>query len=93
MEEKVYINPDEKLFSDKEWARDEYGFKADTARSILKRKGDRAEQSTKSAKNFCGELSIRGENIMLKNPAIFIDWKIIKEKNITAKNNTITLPQ
>lgn len=27
MEEKQYSNPDDKLFSDREWARDEYGFK------------------------------------------------------------------
>ena len=37
METKQYSNPDDKLFSDREWARDENGFKVEQSMSIQSR--------------------------------------------------------
>jgi len=37
METKQYSNPDDKLFSDREWARDEHGFKVEHSTSIQSR--------------------------------------------------------
>ena len=37
MEIKQYSNPDDKLFSDREWARDEHGFKVAHSTSIQSR--------------------------------------------------------
>lgn len=37
MDAKQYTNPDDKLFSDREWARDEHGFKVEQSTSIQSR--------------------------------------------------------
>lgn len=49
MEEKQYSNPDDKLFSDREWARDEYGFKIGNSFE-LKRKEKEVEGKARGKK-------------------------------------------
>lgn len=58
METKQYSNPDHKLFSDREWARDEYGFKVEQSTSIQSR-------STKKQTN---KLVFRIEDVQLVYP-------------------------
>lgn len=58
METKQYSNPDDKLFSDREWARDENGFKVEQSMSIHSR-------TTKKQTN---KLVFRIEDVQLVYP-------------------------
>lgn len=58
METKQYSNPDDKLFSDREWARDEYGFKVEQSTSIQSR----------STKKQANKLVFRLEDVQLVYP-------------------------